>query len=155
MKKNGKGREYWKNRQRLRKIPPILVKWFVGYFSGFVSGFLFCYFYKVLFQSTQFDWKIVTGLFAVLGAIFATVLTYTEKFMNLALEKARYHILDMEYKRKKIDREIVSEKLAKDLLPLIDKKAFHSDTIFALCGGKGMHRQRIPQVAGKEGKRPH
>ncbi len=123
-----------KNKQRLRKIPPIFLKWFVGFFSGFAVGFLFCYFYTIIFQGTQFDWKIVTGIFAALGAIFVTIITYTEKFMCLALDKARYHIVEMEYKNKNLDKEIISDKLAKDLMPLIDKKVFHSDTIFEMRG---------------------
>ena len=121
-----------KNKNRLRKIPPILLKWFVGFFLGFTAGFLFFYFYDIIFKTAQFDWKVVTGVFASLGVIVATILTYTEKLMSLALEKARYHILEIEYNNKNADKEIISDKLAKDLAPLIDKKLFHSDTIFEM-----------------------
>jgi len=121
-----------KLQEKLRTFVPVILKWIVGFIFGLVLGFLLCYLYFIISDKKAFDWKIVTGLFATLGAILTAVLLNATNFMRLVVDKAKYHIAEIELESKNLDANKISENLAKQLSPLLDKKLFHADTIFEL-----------------------
>jgi hypothetical protein len=113
---------------KFRYIPVILAKWLVGFFSGLVIGIFAYYYWDVLLGKKQFDWTIVVSLLGGLGATITVIFLYVEKFMKLSLSKAQYHILE----KKDANAEYISDKLAKELLPFLNKKLFQSDTIYEM-----------------------
>jgi len=121
-----------KLQDKLRAFVPIVIKWIVGFVCGIVIGFLLCYLYFIVSDKKEFDWKIITGVFATLGAIITAILLNMTNFMRLVVDKARYHLKEMEFESKNLDRNRISDNLAKQLLPLLNKKLFHADTIFEL-----------------------
>ncbi len=118
--------------ERVRKIPLIMLKWTSGLSVGIVVGFLTCYVCLIITKLQQFDWKIVTSLFALLGAIGGGLLVYTEKLMSIALKKVEYHLKEREFEGKSATAEKICEKLAIDLVPLLNEKVFNSDTIYQI-----------------------
>lgn len=119
-----------KLQKKLRAIIPIVCKWIIGFFLGIVIGFLLCYLYLIHSEQKEFDWKIITGLFATLGAIITAVLVNMTNFMRLVVDKGRYHLQEMEFEAKRLDHDRISDNLAKELLPLINEKLFQSNTIY-------------------------
>jgi|GEM_PF-3248978 len=116
--------------QRLKKIPLIIFKWQTALIVGAALGFTSCYLYFVVSIKAQFDWKVIAGVFGSVGAFLMALLIMSERIMKLIIDEKQFALIESKINSEKSNKEHVSDRLVKDLSPLLSRKLFQADTIY-------------------------
>ncbi|MCP3874141.1 MAG: hypothetical protein GY699_13405 [Desulfobacteraceae bacterium] len=113
-------------------IPKYLFNTTTGFIVGLLSGFYLCYIYRVTTGESTLEWMTIAKLSAAILAIIAASIIVIKNYLSLALERKKYLLKENEFKEKNIQIEKVSDKLASDLGPHLNKKLFQADTIYEM-----------------------